>query len=415
MGLFRRTPKPEARVGALNATQIVAEATRGRLSSGSEMVVDADSAMRHSAWWSSVELIASVGSSLPLDEFKGYGAQQVEVGLSEIFADPDPDPSITANLWRGQILRSVVARGNGYADLLGGTMGEPSGAVAVHPDCVQWKLEKNSAGGHAWQVYVDGVRRERWPNGDLWHFPLFVQPGSPVGLSPVSYHRQSIAAALSAQKFGRQFFDGSGLATVVVKVPGNPGDDQAKRLKDKILQSTQDREPLIIPDQITYDKVSIDAEDSQFLDTQRYGVEEIARIVLGGFPELIGSAVTGGGSITYANREQRMADFIALSLAPRYLIPFEHALSRLVPDGRYVKHNLDALLRSDLQGRFQAYKLNAEIAGLMGGAPFTVNDMRRLENRPPVAGGDVFSEPKKPEPTAVKIVQDPPADPTPAT
>jgi hypothetical protein len=85
-----------------------------------------------------------------------------------------------------------------------------------------------------------------------------------------------------------------------------------------------------------------------------------------------------------------MADFIALSLAPRYLVPLESALSALVPRGRYVKHNVDALLRADLQGRFNAYKLNAEIANLMGGAPLTVNDMRRLENRQPIDGGDQF-------------------------
>ena len=410
MAWFRRKDT-ESR--ALTAVDLIGETTRARMSPSSEMTVTADSAMRHSAWWAATELVASVGSSLPIDEFKGYGAQQVEVGLSEVFADPDPDPSITANLWRGQILRSVVSRGNAYADLLGGAMGKATGAVAIHPDSVRWKLEKNSDGGYEWQVYVDGKRRERWPNGDLWHFPLFVQPGSPIGLSPVAYHRQSIAAALSAQRFGRQFFDDSGLATVIVKVPNNPGDEEAKRLKEKILKATEERQPLVLPTEISYEKVSIDPEDSQFLDTQRYGVEEIARIVLGGFPELIGASVTGGGSITYANREQRMADFIALSLAPRYLIPFEQALSALVPDGRYVKHNLDALLRSDLQGRFQAYKLNAEIAGLMGGAPFTINDMRRLENRPPVPGGDVFAEPKKPEPTSVKIVQDPAhTDPT---
>ena len=411
MAWFRK--KTETRDGATDA---LLKVTADRIGTPSGVTVDPNTAMRNSAWWACMELVAGVGSSLPLDEFRKIGQEQVEVPLSAIFADPDPDASVSAVAFRAQVLRSAVARGNAYADLLGAENGTPTGAVTIHPDCVRWELEKQRGGGYRWEVYVDGVRRDRWPLGDLWHFPLFLQPGSPVGLSPVKYHRNAIGAALAAQQFGAQFFDKAGLPSVLVQSAETLTEDQATVLKEKIIDATRgSRQPLVLPQALTFSKISISAEDSQFLDTQRYGVEEIARIVLGGFPELIGSAVTGGGSITYANREQRMADFIALSLAPRYLIPLEHALSTLVPRGRYVKHNVDALLRSDLQGRFQAYKLNAEIAGLMGGAPFTVNDMRRLENRPPVAGGDVFAEPKKPEPTSVKIVQDPtPADPPPS-
>jgi len=390
MGLFsRKQSQPEVRDAAADALLV---ALGERTGSPSGVTVTPDTAMRHAAWWASVELVAGVGSSLPLDEFRKVGNEQTEVALSTVFDDPDPDPSVSAVAWRAQALRSVVTRGNAYADLLGADMGSPSGAVTVHPDLVRWNLEKRRNGGYNWEVYVDGKHRTRWPLGDLWHFPLFLQPGCPVGLNPIQYHRDSIGAAMSAQRFGRQFFDRNGLATVLVKLPGDPGDAEAKRLKEKILDATSgSREPLVLPDKVGYEKISIDPEDSQFLETQRYGVEEIARIILGGFPELIGSAVTGKGSITYANREQRMADFIALSLAPRYLIPFESALSQLVPAGRYVKHNVDALLRADLAGRFAAYKLNAEIAELMGAAPYTVNDMRRLENKPPIAGGDTFA------------------------
>lgn len=398
MALFRRkaTAGPEARVD--DAARLLQYAAEDRRSTPSGVAVSPDSAMRLGAWWASVELIAGVGSSLPLDEFRKVGKEQIEVDLSTVFDDPDPDPSITAVAWRAQVLRSAVARGNAYADLLGADMGSPTGAVTIHPDTVRWEFEKGLNGSRVWQVYVGGVRRDRWPLGDLWHFPLFLQPGSPVGLSPVAYHRNSIGAAVAAQQFGQQIFDGSGLATVLIKVPGDPGEDQAKALKAKVLEATSGaRGPLVLPEQISYEKISIDPEDSQFLDTQRYGVEEIARIVLGGFPELIGSSVSGGGSITYANREQRMADFIALSLAPRYLVPLEAAMSQLTGAGRYVKHNVDALLRADLAGRFAAYEANARIAQAMGVAPLTGNDMRRLENKPPIAGGDEFRQPAAPK------------------
>lgn len=392
MAWFRRSkataPQTEERDAALDALNVV---LGERMGTPSGVTVSPDTAMRHSAWWSSMELIAGVGSSLPLDEYRKVGNEQVEVALSAVFADPDPDPSITAVAWRAQILRSAVARGNAYADLLVTDSGVPTGAVTINPDCVTWKFEQSRGGGWQWEVYVDGKRRERWPSGDLWHFPLFLQPGSPVGLSPVAYHRMAIGGALGAQKFGQQFFDKAGLPSVLLQSP-DLTEEQAAALKEKVIDATRGtRQPLVLPTDISFTKISIAPEDSQFLETQRFGVEEIARIVLGGFPELIGGASTGGGSITYANREQRMADFIALSLAPRYLVPLEQALSQLVPRGRYVRHNVDALLRADLAGRFNAYKLNAQIAQAMGGAPLTINDMRRLENRPPIEGGDDFS------------------------
>lgn len=392
MAWFRKA-KVEARDGALDALQYAAQ---DRMGVPSGVVVNPESAMRNSAWWACMELIAGVGSSLPLDEFRKIGGDQVEVPLSAIFSDPDPDPSVSAVAWRAQVLRSAVARGNAYAELLGADSGTPTGAVTINPDCADWKFEK-AAGGYAWQLYIDGKRRDRWPNGDIWHFPLFLQPGSPVGLSPVQYHRNSIGAALAAQQFGQQFFDKAGLPSVLLQSPVDLTEQQAKDLKTKVIDATRGtRQPLVLPSDIAFTKISISPDDSQFLDTQRYGVEEIARIVLGGFVELIGGAVSGGGALTYVNREQRMADFIALSLAPRYLIPLEAALSALVPRGRYVKHNVDALLRADLQGRFSAYKLNAEIANLMGVAPLTGNDMRRLENRPPIDGADEFRKPAAP-------------------
>ena len=223
--------------------------------------------------------------------------------------------------------------------------------------------------------------------------------GSPIGMNLIEYHRQTIGASLAAQKYGAEFFDGTN-PQWVVKVPNNPGDVEAKAIKKKIIEATSGtNDPLILPSEITMERVSIPVDDSQFLESQRWGVEEIARVFLGGFPELVGGAVTGGGSITYANREQRMADFIALSLSPRYLVPLEASLSTLVPRGRYVKHNVDALMRADLQGRYESYKLAAEVADLMGAPLMDIDEMRRHENLPKLTDAQRAGFTQRPQPT----------------
>lgn len=390
MAIFkRRTQQPETRAATL--AQLAAFADRSGMTTAG-VVVDPDKAIRHSAVWAAIELIAGVGSSMPLDEYRMVAGQQVQVDLSSMFGDPDPDPSISAVAFRAQMLRSAATRGNAYADVLGAETGTPTGLVSIHPDRVSWKWEKVNDLWQ-WSVYIDQVRRERWPNGDLFHFALFQQPGSPIGLSPIDYHKQSIGQALAAQRFGQQFFDGGGNPSIIIKPPARLSDDEARALKRQITDVTRGtREPLVMPREIEIEKMSIPAEDSQFLETQRFGVEEIARVFLGGFPELIGGSVSGS-AITYANREQRNADFIALSLSPRYLVPFEQALSSLLPAGRWVRHNVDALLRSDLQARYASYRTASEVSATMGAPLLTINEMRQLENLPPVAGGDTYPAP----------------------
>lgn len=402
MALFRRTkPAVEERIGSLAELHSILDRS-GLTRSG--VVVTPDKALTHSAVWAAIELVASVGSSLPLDEFRKQGENLVQLPLSPIFADPDPEPSVSAQALRAQILRSVASRGNAYCELLGDPInGIVTGMTTIHPDRATWRLERvGDSQAWQWQLYIDNVRRNRWPLGDVWHFALFQQPGCPVGLSPVEYHRQSIGQALAAQQFGQSFFDGGGNPSMIIKPPQRLADDEAKALKQKVVDVTRgNREPLVMPQEIQIERISVPAEDSQFLETQRYGVEEIARIFLGGFPELIGGSVTGT-SITYANREQRNADFIALSLAPRYLIPLEVALSTLVPRGRFVRHNVNALLRSDLQARYASYKTSAEVSTMMGAPLLTINEMRRLEDLPPIDGGDQLAVTRDADTAAVE-------------
>jgi HK97 family phage portal protein len=353
--------------------------------SWSGVTVDESTAQGLAAWWAAVELVAGVGSSLPLDEERVVGEDRIPVPLSTIFADPDPDPSVTSKALRHQILTSAVSRGNAYAELLG-TDGSrtPTGMRTIHPDHVQWRYEVVD-GIRDWRCYVDGVERPRWPLGNLWHFPLFVQAGCPVGMSPLALHRQTIGAAIAAQKFSAQYFDSGGNPVMVARTRMDPGQDGAKALKQRIVEATRgNREPLVIPQDIELDKWPVTADDAQFIESQRFGVEEIARIVLGGFAEMIGGS-TSGSSVTYANTEQRMAAFLALSLIPRYLAPLEESLSTLVPRGRVVRHNVNALLRGDLGARFAAYEASARIYSLTGAPVFLPNEVRALEDLPPLA------------------------------
>ena len=52
----------------------------------------------------------------------------------------------------------------------------------------------------AYRTFLDGKPIERWPLGPLWHFALHQAPGSPIGASPIEYHRHTVSASLAAQQ-----------------------------------------------------------------------------------------------------------------------------------------------------------------------------------------------------------------------
>jgi len=94
---------------------------------------------------------------------------------------------------------------------------------------------------------------------------------------------------------------------------------------------------------------------------------------------------------TYNNVENLQIQFVIYTLMP-WLRRHEQALQRdlLLPSERsryYIEFNIGGLLRGNQEARFKAYAVARQWGWL------SVNDIRRLENLPPVTGGDVYLQP----------------------
>jgi HK97 family phage portal protein len=127
-----------------------------------------------------------------------------------------------------------------------------------------------------------------------------------------------------------------------------------------------------------FQAVTIPPEQAQFLETTRANVATIARY-FGVQPELIGGE--SGGSLTYANVEQRALDFLTFGLRP-WLVRLETALSALLSSTTTVKFNAAALVRTDLLTRYQAHE-----SAIRAGWKLR-SEVRELEDLPPIAGID---------------------------
>lgn len=361
-GLLRRESRD------ISAGEILAAVNARRMTGkgGLPSHVDEGTAMRHSAVWACVRLIAGVGSTFPLDQFRTVGDTTSPLPLAQVLADPSTE--VGSATWRYQLWSSLLLAGNAYGLITEfAPNGFPRRIEMLNPNAVTWHDEDGR-----WVTKIDQQPVDRWPNGRLWHTAIFVPGGQPFGLSPITYAARSIATGLEAEKFGGEFFTGGGHPSSIIYSDQNLTAEQAKGAKEAFVKATMGREPAVFGAGLKHEQIQISPTDSQFLDSQRFTVEQIARIY-GVFPEMIGAA-TSGSSVTYANREQRAADWLTYGLVP-YLVPVEESLSSLIPGELKVKANVSAVLRSDLKTRYESYAIALDKNFL------TVDEVRELEDR----------------------------------
>jgi HK97 family phage portal protein len=383
--------RAEKRTGNLTATDYVINGRFGRAGTNSGVTVNNETALRHSAVWACLSTIAEAIQQLPLEEHRvGPDGVTTKSAPPALFFQPTPD--LAWETWIWQQTWTLALKGNCYAYVATvDARGWPASLIPVDPSCVRWSYNRKS---RMWDVSVDGEPEQVWPSGRLWHCPLYTQPGSPVGMSPIAAHAESIGIGLAATEFGARFFGDGGHPTMIARPATDPGDDGAKSLKEKLMGIMQgSREIVVIPQNIELERVQIAPNESQFLDTIQASGQDVARI-FGVPPGKVGLSVSGQ-NVTYTNTAAGNAEWRTSGLS-RYMIPLEAGLSRLVPNGsrRVLRFNLDAFLRADLTARAAFYKTAAEIGNLAGTPLLQVNEMRAEEGLPPLSTGDTFDRPK---------------------
>jgi HK97 family phage portal protein len=390
VSLFARSAAPQTE--ERSTVRIPAYVYHQGYSQASGVTVTASTAMQSSAVWACVRLLAGTGSMLPVDVVR-YGTDGSRSPVSptpQIVARPSL--MVPGSGWRYQAISSWLTAGNFYARVTETTSDFKyiTRAEVLDPTSVTWVHVDGVLRPH-----ISGVAQSLWPYGDLWHVPAYLTPGSPVGLSPVEYAAESIGLNLAARKFGAGFFGDGGHPSAILAPERDPGEDGARKIKEAWNRATKgNREAAVLPQSIKYQQIQVNPSDSQFIDSQRFSIEDICRF-FGVPPEMIGAA-TSGQSVTYANREQRAVDFLTFGLDP-WLTRLEEMLTDQIPRPQVVRINRAAVLRSDTMTRYQAH----EIA--LRNRFRSVNEVRELEDEEPIPGGgfgasgDITDDPTPPE------------------
>lgn len=344
MSLFR----PERRAETSTAAQLIAEQRQGRIYAGVQ--VDDMRAMQLAAVWGCIDLIASIVSTLPIEEYRRVGGVRIEQSPPLLLVDPAGDGT-GVEMWIRQLITSCLLRGNGYGLILAvGADGWPSQIESLHPDRVTWRRRLNFG---PVESLLDNKLVDRWPAGPLWHLPVYVLPGSPVGMSPIQFAAQTIGLGLAAQKYGAEWFGQGKIPPATLETEQPVDGTQAAALKERVNAALADGGPLVLGAGLKFNPISVAPNEAQFLETMEYNSDDIARFFFRRPPG-------EGGNVTYANVEARSLDLLTYTLS-EWLVLIEKALTRLRPRPRYVKFNADAFLRVDAMTR--AKVLDIQVRG----------------------------------------------------
>lgn len=355
-------------------------------------------ALRASAVFACIDLLATTASSLPLIAVKHSSSEKPGDSILHYHDEPvtpqprllrDPCPCTDIDVWVYQIMWSMATAGNVYGRILDtDRLGYPIQITLIDPRMID---RPRLVDGHR-VVDIGGKTEHIYPYGDIWHATgKMAMPGSPFGLSPLEYASRSIGTSIQAERFGGDFFAAGGMPTGVLYSETELDATQAGEAKRRFMTSTENREPVVLGTNYKYDPIRVDPSDSQFIDLMRFEVEQICRFWRVP-PTMIYSAVSGQ-NVTYVNASQADLAYLKHSV-DGYLNRVESALDSVVPSTMSVRFNRDALLRADTQTRYATYKL-----GIDGGW-LTDDEVRELEGRPPLTKKQrEQQQAKQPQPT----------------
>ena len=353
-----------------------------------DSVVTDERNMQISTVWACIRLISTVTASLPLDVYQTKNDQRTKVDNSHPLAKLlrfRPNNFMTALEFREAMTMQLCAYGNAYAHVERNSVGDVISMVPLMSANMEVRLSDN--GKNIIYRYRRDTEYADFSQKEIFHLKGFGFNGL-TGLSPLAFSAKSAGVAIAMEDNQREFFANGAKYPQILMTDGKVlTKEQRGQLEEnfkEIAGGPVKKRLWILESGFTTQPIGVSPQDSEILSARKFQVAELARFY-GVPPHLVGDVdkTTSWGS----GIEQQNLGFLQYTLKP-YLDRWEYSIERwLVKESEqgiiHAEHNHDGLLRGDSTSRasFMQIMVNTGIR--------TVNEVRRLDNLPPLPGGDV--------------------------
>lgn len=236
-----------------------------------------------------------------------------------------------------------------------------------------------------WYVYNDGEVEYKLRSDEVLHFKGMTRDGI-TGMSVKDYLKTTVENSQYGSDYVNRHFKGGLSATGLLQYTGDIKEEGVNNLKARFekMATGMDNVGKILPLPIgfNFSTITNTMADSQFLELNQLTIRQIA----GAFGIKM-HMVNDMSSATYSNISEQMEEFYRDTLHP-ILTMYEQELtyklftSTEIMQGYFMQFNVDAMLRTSLKERYEAYGIGIDKGFLKP------NEARAKEDMSNADGGD---------------------------
>jgi len=387
MGIISRMAKPQA---ISQEMEKILRSAFGGGSTYSGKSVSNETAMRQATVYSCVNILSRVIGMLPCHMMMKTGKVREVASDHSLYPllHDMPNEWMTSSEFWGMAMNHLSHRGNFYALKNRGVFQrEVKELIPLAPGIVNEVVQAPNYGLNYKCTFPDGSKKEI-PGSEIMHLRGMTMNGY-MGVNPIEYIRESIGLALATEEFGARYFGTGTHPGMIVSHPSKLSEPAHKNLKDSLGEAYSGlgkaHRLMLLEEGMTAQAVTINPEDSQFLESRKYQKSEIVDIFFG-MPLTVMNS--GENTPTFASAEQFSIGFVIYALLP-WIVSIEKSIYRdlLGPADRkkyYAKFKVEGLQRGAFKDQMEAFAIaiDKEI--------FCPNDVLDMLDMNGYEGGEVY-------------------------
>jgi HK97 family phage portal protein len=329
--------------------------------------------LKLAAVYNAVEQISNDIAKIPFGVFKNDNGNRIAdtSHYAHLLLSSQPNPYMTPFIWKKTMMTSLLMRGNAISVMNSNAAGTPISLDYVDWGDVQDILKKDGVLLYKIKGYANMLL-----SSEVIHWKQFSHNGI-VGVSVITYAAQQLNMAIEVQEFSATNFENKGIRQGVVETEKAITAAGAKtKIAAAIKSAFSEKDATrvaVLDEGMTWKAITITPQEAQIVEMSRFTIEDIAR-----WFNIAPHKIKSLQQSTNNNIEQQSLDHISDTIMPYVNNAEQEFGMKLLTStdklNRFIKGNMNVLLRSDIAARSNYYSKAINFGWMHR------NEVRKLED-----------------------------------
>lgn len=328
--------------------------------------------------FSAITKLSNSMASLPIKLYKNY--ETITNDVSDLLTS-SPNNSISSFDFINQIETTRNEKGNAYVLIERDIYYQPSKLYLLNPDTVEVVIENNSKELY---YFINAATENKLivHNTDILHFKHIVASNMVQGISPIDVLKNTMNFDNALRSFNLKEMEKPD--SFILKYGSNVSTDKKSEIVTNFRDFYEENGGVLFQEP----GVEIDPLDKKYVSEDIVASENLTRERVANVFQIPAVFLNAKEGLNFSKNEEINRFYLQHTLLP-IIKQYEEEFNRKLltkkdrTKGMYFKFNIKSFLRADSQTQAEVY-FKAVRSGYN-----TINEIRALEDLPPIEGGDV--------------------------